>query len=79
MYLLLGACLIAGILPGLIIDGIAPVVQAHVGLTMPTQTTNAWLSIIPIAESRSSYNGLLFFVFIIISTNGFISSVYGPL
>ena len=68
MYLLLGACLIAGILPGLIIDGIAPVVQAHVGLTMPTQTTNAWLSIIPIAESRSSYNGLLFFVFIIIST-----------
>jgi len=68
MYLLLGACLIAGILPGLIIDGIAPVVQAHVGLTMPTQTTNAWLSIIPIAESRSSYNGLLFFVFILIST-----------
>ena len=68
MYMLLGACLIAGILPGLIIDGIAPVVQAHVGLTMPTQTTNAWLSIIPIAESRSSYNGLLFFVFIIIST-----------
>jgi len=68
MYLLLGACLIAGILPGLIIDGIAPVVQAHIGVTMPTQTTNAWLSIIPIAESRSSYNGLLFFVFILIST-----------
>jgi len=68
MYVLLGACLVAGILPGLIIDGIAPVVQEHVGLTMPTQTTNAWLSIIPIAESRSSYNGLLVFVFIIIST-----------
>ncbi len=68
MYVLLGACLIAGILPGLIIDGIAPVVQAHVGLTMPPQTSNAWLSIIPIAESRSSYNGLLVFVFIIIST-----------
>ena len=68
MYVLLGACLIAGILPGLIIDGIAPVVQAQVGLTMPPQTSNAWLSIIPIAESRSSYNGLLVFVFIIIST-----------
>jgi formate hydrogenlyase subunit 3/multisubunit Na+/H+ antiporter MnhD subunit len=68
MYMLLGACVVAGILPGLIIDGIAPVVQAHIGVTMPTQTTNAWLSIIPIAESRSSYNGLLFFVFILIST-----------
>ena len=68
MYLLLGACLIAGILPGLVIDGIAPVVQAHVGLQMPPQTSNAWLSIIPIAESRSSYNGLLVFVFIIFST-----------
>lgn len=68
MILLLAACLVAGILPGLIIDGIAPVAQAHVGLRMPVQTSNAWLSIIPIAESRSSYNGLLVFVFIIVST-----------
>ena len=45
-----------------------PVVQAHVGLQMPPQTSNPWLSIIPIAESRSSYNGLLVFVFIIFST-----------
>ncbi len=30
---------------------------------MPAQTGVEWLSIVPIAESRSSYNGLLVFVF----------------
>ena len=32
------------------------------------QSAEPWLSIVPIAESRSSYNGLLVFVFIAIST-----------
>ena len=36
---------------------------------MPAQTGNAWLSIAPIAESRSSYNGLLVFLFIVISAS----------
>ena len=31
---------------------------------MPAQAAIAWLSIVPIAESRSSYNGLLVFLFI---------------
>jgi hypothetical protein len=31
---------------------------------MPAQTGLAWLNVVPIAESRSSYNGLLVFVFI---------------
>jgi hydrogenase-4 component B len=35
---------------------------------MPLQSTNPWLSIVPIAESRSSYNGLLVFLFITLST-----------
>jgi hydrogenase-4 component B len=34
---------------------------------MPTQTGVEWLSIVPIAESRSSYNGLLVFLFMVIS------------
>ena len=34
---------------------------------MPFQTGVEWLSIVPIAESRSSYNGLLVFLFMIIS------------
>ena len=64
MYVLAAACLIAGILPGLFIDSIAPVVQTLVDGRMPVQTGVEWLSIVPIAESRSSYNGLLVFVFI---------------
>jgi hypothetical protein len=63
MYVLAALCLIAGILPGLFIDTLAPVVQAMAGGRMPVQTGVEWLSIVPIAESRSSYNGLLVFVF----------------
>jgi formate hydrogenlyase subunit 3/multisubunit Na+/H+ antiporter MnhD subunit len=67
MYLLAAACLIAGILPGLFIDVLAPVVQFLVGGRMPVQTGAEWMSVVPIAESRSSYNGLLVFVFMIAS------------
>jgi formate hydrogenlyase subunit 3/multisubunit Na+/H+ antiporter MnhD subunit len=62
-------CLLAGILPGLVIDGLAPVVQGLVGARMPAQAPAPWLSIIPIAESRSSYNGLLVFVFAVLSAS----------
>ena len=51
-------------LPGLVIDGLAPVAQALTGARMPTQLGLQWLTIVPIAESRSSYNGLLLFLFI---------------
>jgi formate hydrogenlyase subunit 3/multisubunit Na+/H+ antiporter MnhD subunit len=67
MYFLAAACLVAGILPGVFIDALAPVVQHVVGSRMPVQTSVEWLSIVPIAESRSSYNGLLVFVFMVIS------------
>ena len=59
-----GLCLFAGILPGLFIDGLAPVVQSLLGARMPAQAAIPWLSLVPIAESRSSYNGLLVFFFI---------------
>ena len=36
---------------------------------MPIQANEPWLSIVPIAESRSSYNGLLVMVFITISAS----------
>lgn len=64
MYGLAGLCLAAGIVPGLFIDALAPVTQMLAGAHMPTQTSVEWLSIVPIAESRSSYNGLLVFMFI---------------
>ncbi|KAB2914600.1 MAG: hydrogenase 4 subunit B [Hyphomicrobiaceae bacterium] len=68
MGTLLALCVLAGILPGLVIDSMAPVALGMVGQSMPAQTGIPWLSIVPVAESRSSYNGLLVFVFITIST-----------
>jgi hypothetical protein len=67
MFLLAALCLIAGILPGIFIDGLAGVVNGLVGARMPTQIGMKWLSIVPIAESRSSYDGLLVFLFMVIS------------
>ena len=71
LYAMLGfaaLCVLAGILSGFFIDALAPVVQGLAGAAMPPQSTRAWLSIVPVAESRSSYNGLLVFVFITVST-----------
>ena len=67
MFFLAALCLVAGILPGVFIDALAPVMQALVGDRMPVQSNVDWLSIVPIAESRSSYNGLLVFVFMVLS------------
>ena len=67
MFALASLCLLAGILPGLVIDALSPVTLALVGGRMPLQSDVAWLSIVPIAEARSSYNGLLVFVFIALS------------
>ena len=67
MFLLAALCLLAGILPGLFIDALAPVSAALIGERMPAQIGAQWLSIVPIAASRSSYDGLLVFLFMIIS------------
>jgi len=60
-------CLLVGILPGLFIDALAPVSLSLIGAHMPPQVGAQWLSIVPIAASRSSYNGLLVFMFMVIS------------
>src|SRR6266849_1974682 len=67
MFSFAALCLIAGILPGLFMDALAPVAQALVGDRMPAQIGVQWLSIVPIAQSRSSYNGLLVFLFMLMS------------
>jgi formate hydrogenlyase subunit 3/multisubunit Na+/H+ antiporter MnhD subunit len=67
MFILSALCLLAGILPGIFIDALAPVSNALVAASMPHQTGLDWLTIVPIAESRSSYNGLLVFVFVTLS------------
>jgi len=63
MGLLAAVCLALGILPGFAIDVLAPVTQLVAGARMPVQSGVEWLSIVPIVESRSSYNGLLVFLF----------------
>ncbi len=67
MAALAALCLVIGLLPGLFIDAVAPAAEGLVGGSMPSQSRLAWLTIVPIAESRSSYNGLLVFLFIALS------------
>jgi formate hydrogenlyase subunit 3/multisubunit Na+/H+ antiporter MnhD subunit len=67
MFTLAALCLIAGILPGFFIDALGPVAKAMVGHSMPIQREVPFLSIVPIAEARSSYNGLLVFIFMLFS------------
>ena len=67
MFILAALCLLAGILPGYFIDALAPVANAMVGDSMPVQRNVPYLSIVPIAESRSSYNGLLVFLFMLVA------------
>jgi len=69
MSVLAALCLIGGIAPGLFIDALAPVAVSLVGDRVPPQLAQPWLSIVPIAESRSSYNGLLVFLFITASAS----------
>jgi hypothetical protein len=54
-------------LPGILIDALNPVVALLLDSSMPRQAELPWLTIIPITQSRSSYNGLLVFSFIICS------------
>ncbi len=62
---LAGLCLFVGLFPGFVIDWLQPVTSAMVAGRMPPQASIAWLSIIPVSASRSSYNGLLLFGFMV--------------
>ena len=64
MLFLAALCLLAGILPGPVIDALAPLTQSLIAGHMPAQSATPWLAIVPITASRSSYDGLLVFVFI---------------
>ena len=76
MALLAALCLVVGIIPGIVIDTLAPLMQLLVGDRMPAQAQVPWLSIVPIAESRSSYNGLLVFVFVLFSASAAIFAIH---
>jgi hypothetical protein len=67
MFVLGALCFVAGVLPGPIIDLLAPIVQGAVGGRLPAQSWQPWASLVPIATSRSSYNGLLILCFLVLS------------
>lgn len=69
MLLLALVCLLAGIFSGFVIDTISPAVKLILGNQMPSQASAPWLTIIPISQGRSSYNGLLVFFFIATSAS----------
>ena len=62
-------CLLAGIFPGVVIDALAPVTRMLLGARMPEQAGRAWLAIVPVAAARSSYDGLLIFLFVAAATS----------
>jgi formate hydrogenlyase subunit 3/multisubunit Na+/H+ antiporter MnhD subunit len=57
-------CLLAGLVPGVVMDALAPVAGLLVSARLPPQWPNAWLQIVPFSAARSSYNGFLVFVMI---------------
>ena len=67
MILCASLCLLGGLFPGFVIDWLQPVPAALVGGRMPAQAGIAWLSIVPVSASRSSYNGLLLFGFVLVT------------
>jgi hydrogenase-4 component B len=60
-------CLLSGLFPGIIIDWFQPVATELVAGHMPPQVSIPWLSIVPVSASRSSYNGLLLFAFVVVA------------
>ncbi len=64
MLALCALCVLAGLFPGIVIDGLAPVARLLTGARMPAQAGSAWLTIVPVADARSSYNGLLIALFV---------------
>ncbi len=65
MVVFAALCLLGGIFPGVVIDAVAPLVQGLTGARMERQLQDAWLTIAPISTARSSYNGLLIFLFVL--------------
>lgn len=60
-----GLCILSGIVPGLVIDLFRPAVSALLpDGGMAAQISVPWLSLVPVAPDRSSYNGVLLLLFI---------------
>ena len=67
MLLLALLCLCAGIVPGLVMDTLAPVMQMIIGTRLAAQSSQPWLRIVPIDSARSAYDGALVLGMIVIA------------
>jgi NADH:ubiquinone oxidoreductase subunit 5 (subunit L)/multisubunit Na+/H+ antiporter MnhA subunit len=70
------ACLIGGVLPGLVVDGVAPAIRMLGMPELPGQLGQPWLTLVPLSAVRSSYNGLIVLVFIAFSTSVVIYAIH---
>jgi NADH:ubiquinone oxidoreductase subunit 5 (subunit L)/multisubunit Na+/H+ antiporter MnhA subunit len=63
-------CIVTGLVPGLAADVVRPVVDFLLpnGALAP-QAAVPWLSLVPVAPDRSSYNGILLFLFVVSSAS----------
>ena len=69
MVAMVALCVATGILPGYVIDALSPLTDVLVGGHLPSQTHQAWLTIVPIDPARSSYNGFVVFLFTAIAAS----------
>ena len=69
MAALAAVCVLAGVLSAVVLDAIAPAAELVTRARLPVQLDEPWLTLTPIAESRSTYNGLLVFLFIAVSAS----------
>lgn len=60
-------CALVGVLSGVVIDALAPVAELAVQARMPVQMDGDGFRIVPIADTRSSYDGLLLLGFIVVA------------
>jgi hydrogenase-4 component B len=68
MFGLAGLCVLAGVLPGLVMDALSPAVAIVNGGVGPVpQVSRDWLTVVPVAAGRSSYNGFVILSFIAVS------------
>jgi formate hydrogenlyase subunit 3/multisubunit Na+/H+ antiporter MnhD subunit len=68
MAALAALCVAVGVVPGLFVDMLGPVSVLLVGERLAPQAGLPWMTLVPVAEARSSYNGLLLLLFIAVST-----------
>ena len=73
---LAGLCLLAGMFPGVVIDALAPVTKLLLHGRLAEQTTQPWLSVVPIAQRNSSYNGLMILLFALVSAGIAVAAVH---